>query len=485
MIEEILLNGLPALKMDKSSYLLYAPYKRTFVRIPKEVVDDPGIISQLKESGFFEFPLSFDTTDSVKVVLNVTKRCNLLCSYCWADSGPHANQIMSPETAVEIIRNLAKSNRIERIHFMGGEPTTNFETIKAVVTYLNDSGVDPLPIFYVTTNGVMSSNVRDWLIKNEFAFSISWDGIPVAHDKQRSYMSGRGSEDRVADSILGVAETGLPLRIRMTVSKLNLPYLYESVLWLADHSVEFVHLEAVAGDGRGSEFTQSYAPHPDEFADEFFRVVKLAEERGIWIMNSHLANLYTPRNHYCSALRNQVYNFNPDGSISHCYKVQGHNDRLANHFVLGEHQNNGKLITINQKKSVRLSSTNVSEYPECEDLSLKYLYSGGCPHRNLVATGARKLVDQNAREMSQLLLRRAIFHIYRRAQQGKTTALEGYIHFYRLLIHDRSMPSMQNNVAPDENNLISGCEQNPFQFTPIPIGYKSSSVGINAPDICI
>jgi len=487
MNNNILVEGLPALEINNNNYLVYSPYKKMFAKVPRKILNDFSAITQLRKYGLFYFPEPFETDNrSIIVVLNITKKCNLFCKYCWADSSPFVNEEMTPNTAVKIIRNLTAPNKIERIHFMGGEPTLNFEAIQRVVTCLEDFGVDPMPVFYITTNGVMAEGIQQWLIDKRFAFSISWDGLQKAHDKQRAYVTGKGTEDKVRTSILRVAEKGLPLKVRMTISKFNLPYLYESVHWLADHGVKFVHIEAVTADGRGSEFTKAYAPNYQEFVDEFFRVVDLADEKGFWIMNSHLANLYTPKSYYCSSLKRQIYNFNPDGSISHCHKVQSYNDSLADRFVVGHYHSNKGNIKIDEAKSVMLASIDVSKYHDFGDYFLKNFYSGGCPYRNLKATGSWSKVDPMIYKMNKVMLKKAILHIYKQALKGKTSALEGYIHFYRELVPDKNEGYKANNMFSEvSRSLHPYCASHSIKFVPIPMASPNQLVEIDACDICI
>ena len=90
---DILFEGLPALKRDGENYLIYSPYKKVFVNITRDALNTPDIIKGLKEDGIFDFPQP-QYTNSKRVVLTVTKRCNLFCKYCFANSGPHIKEEM-------------------------------------------------------------------------------------------------------------------------------------------------------------------------------------------------------------------------------------------------------------------------------------------------------------------------------------------------------------------------------------------------------
>ncbi len=487
MSEDILLQGLPAISIPDGQYIVYSPYQRAFARISNELVANPAVLSKLRMSGFFSEPRQpAPKSDAVKVVLNITKKCNLFCRYCWAESSPMQKSKMDPKTAINIINKLLTDYKLERIHFMGGEPTTNFRTIRAVTTHLLDASPENLPILYITTNGVMTASVRKWLIAHNFALSVSWDGLRKGNDNQRTYYDGRGAGREVEESICRFVDAGLHLRVRMTVSKLNLPYLYDSVSWLADVGAKYIHIEAVSADGRGQEFAQSFAPTTEEFTDEFYRIVELAEAKGVWLMNSHLANLYSPRDYYCQSLKNRALNFNPDGSISHCYKVQGRNEPLSGHFVVGCTESDGNNIVIDESKSSQLSHHGIKDYPICDDYYLRSFYSGGCPHRNLAATGSSSAIDPTSFSVSRALLRRAILHIYSRALEGKTSALEGYVHFYQALLPnspvDRTVCHNFSSTSPKLDNTF---DSKGICLTSVPISMDAQMTEVDACDICI
>jgi len=485
MNDDILLNGLPALKIDENTFLLYAPHKNVIISIPTEKIKDPDTIDYLRSMDIFKWSNTSYSNTAKNIVLNITNKCNLFCSYCWANSSPFSNKNMSPETALNIVKHYSDKEEIERIHFMGGEPTVNFETIKTVATFFHKQKTKNFPIYYITTNGVVGNRKLEWLIENNFAFSISWDGLLSSSLRQRVQVNGDNNDEITRETILKVANSELPLRVRMTVSNFNLDTLYESVSWLANNGVKYIHIEAVSPDGRGAEFSNNYAPAPEQFANEFFKIVKLAEEKNVWLMNSHLANLYSLRNYYCSSLTKQTYNINVDGSISHCYKTQSSKDKLSDFFVVGYHSSNGKSIKIDETHSSILSRINVEKYNECENSPLKNIYSGGCPYRNRSASNSSNKVDKRLFNTSRIILREAILHIYNRALRGKTTALEGYVKFYNNLRKPEENKYNKPNVRNKKFYTGKLRNNHSVKFIPIPVSFNNVNIDVDACDICI
>ncbi|NQT80783.1 MAG: radical SAM protein [Candidatus Aminicenantes bacterium] len=484
MNTDILVEGLPAIKINRKEYLIYAPYKNVFIELTKTQLSDVAKMSELREIGLFDFPkVAIPKEKSIKIVLNITNKCNLLCKYCWAKSSPSSKEVMSPKTAKKIVNKLSNSHLIDRIHFLGGEPTLNFKAIEAVVSHFVENEISPLPIFYITSNGVIARDKLDWLIKNKFVFSIAWDGIGKAHNDQRPLHENGKSEIIVRRTILRILhEKSSLLRVRMTISKVNLPYLYKSVDWLADNGVKYIHIEPVSPDGRGIEYARKYSVNPGEFVDEFFRVVNLAEKKQVWIMNSNLANLYAPRNYYCSALKHKVYNFNPDGSISHCYKVQNYHDPLAEKFIIGEYDDKCGVIKINRYKSNNLSALNISDNNDYKDFYLKNIYAGGCPYRSNIRQSTA--IINNTGDISNKLLRRAILHIYKRAINGQNSVLEGYLHFYGM-IEGNNAGKNRKKRTNESMRLMDILEKEKMKIIPILLTSKNQYIGIDACDICI
>ena len=484
MNTDILIENVPAVKVGQKKYLVYAPYKKVFIELPLDQLSNSDKIAELKRTGLFDFPkFALHAEKSIRIVLNITNKCNFVCKYCWAKSSPKRTEVMSPQTARNIVSELSVSQKINRIHFMGGEPTLNIETIKAVVSYFVENKISPLPIFYLTSNGALAQDKLDWLIRNKFVFSISWDGIGKAHDDQRPLSGNKESERIVRETIIKIIrDNNILLRVRMTISKMNLPYLYESVGWLADNGVKYIHIEPVSPDGRGIEYAKNNSVIPKEFVNEFFRIVDLAEEKQVWLMNSSLANLYTPRDYFCSALKHKVYNFNPDGSISQCYKVQNINDPLATKFVIGEYNDKWGVINIDRFKSNKLSAMSVSDNKDYKDFYLKYIYSGGCPYKSNICQSNK--IGNITDNINIKLLRRAILHIYKRAISGQNSVLEGYLHFYGM-IEGINEKKNRINRTNESMGTFKKSEKDNIKIIPILIKAKNQYIGIDACDICI
>ncbi|MCK5057940.1 MAG: radical SAM protein [Candidatus Aminicenantes bacterium] len=475
--DDLLIGTLPAIKKDKDEYLIFSPYHRIFIKLNVQQVRDKAVIKSLDKAGLFEIPDCSNEEslgrNKTRIVLTTTKKCNLYCKYCFARSGPNEKQEMSSGTATSIIKNISKSSDIERIHFTGGEPTLNFKVIKDVVSLLETKRNLAMPVFYITTNGIMPKSKLNWLIGKKFAFSVSWDGI---NDDQRTDTNGENSEKITKETIIKISKSGLPLRVRMAVSKKNLKLLFESVEWLVGNDIKFIHIDPIVPDGRGEEFVKKFGVDNEEFIDEFFRIVDFAEKNDVWILNSSLSNLFNPRGYYCTSFKDRINHFNPDGSISYCYRIQSTSDTFGDDFIIGDFGN--KNINICEEKAKKLSAIDVGDYPELEEDPYKYFFSSGCPVRNYSINKNWGNINENSLKLSKSMYRKAIFHLYDRASSNQRSALEGYLHFYKHLI-----PKVYLEKTPSKNETNYPLLSN--EITHMPGHFINQDVEIDACDICI
>jgi radical SAM protein with 4Fe4S-binding SPASM domain len=403
-------------------------------------MQDQKVIGELIQKGFIQ-PFSTAISHSVKqnknkhiLVFVITKRCNLKCSYCFANSSPKHREKMEPKTAVSIFKKMSQIHDISMVHFIGGEPTLNFTVIRKVKEIADKLNI--FPKFYITTNGTSSVYILDWLVDNRFTLKVSWDGL-MAQKIARPLIGGQDSGPKVERTIEHLVNRGARFCIRITATKSNLSNLVESIQWLAEHGVKYIHIEPMSPDGRGAD-VQGDVPEPAEFESQFSRIIALAEEKKFWVMNSALGNLFSPSDYFCCSPRDRVHHFNPDGSISACYKVDDKTNSLANYFIKGNYEiiENRCEIQWKEKTISRLLRLDSSYYASCRSCFLRYVCSGGCPHCNLGGVRSGE-IDPRMCEIRRRILRKAILHLYERAKKGERSCLEGIEKFY----HEDSLES--------------------------------------------
>ena len=152
-----------------------------------------------------------------QLVLQVTQKCNLRCSYC-VYSGDyknrnHSQKEMSWETAKEAVDYLyghSMSSEDIYISFYGGEPLLMFRLIKEVVEYVKREYCQRTVHFNLTTNGTLfTPEIVQYFIKNNIQIMFSLDGPKEVHDKNRIFAgSNRGSFEKLRDSMKMIYSMG-------------------------------------------------------------------------------------------------------------------------------------------------------------------------------------------------------------------------------------------------------------------------------------
>lgn len=194
------------------------------------------------------------------ISLNVSARCNLRCSYCYAGYGAYGEKegLMDKGTAFEAIRfftSKLKAKDAFHIQFFGGEPLMNFELIKEVVSYTKDikrkRGISFS--YSVSTNGTLfEKRIVRFLRGNRFRVSVSIDGLAEIHDRNRTYPDGRGSFAEVKKGIELLCSNGIkdPCA-RVTVADTGLDFVrtYRVLREMGFSSVHFTPRTYPGGNG--------------------------------------------------------------------------------------------------------------------------------------------------------------------------------------------------------------------------------------------
>jgi uncharacterized protein len=189
--------------------------------------------------------------------LNVSSRCNLSCSYCYAARGSFEGAQAEPmswptaKTAIDALLVRADPAAPVTIGFLGGEPFANRTLLHACVHYGSEQGRHRgLDVrFSVTTNGTLLRSEDMALVRaHRFAVTVSIDGGMEVQDRQRP-AAGRkptGSFERLRQAIGPLlAEPGstkIAARATVTRNDLDLAQRFADILRLGFPEVGFAPL---------------------------------------------------------------------------------------------------------------------------------------------------------------------------------------------------------------------------------------------------
>lgn len=230
----------------------------------------------------------------MNLVLSLTERCNLRCTYCYykvsheARSLVMSNEIMEAAIRLAFERTLFLGQRFLNITFFGGEPLLCMESIRRGVEFAKSlvagrfgdgfevGAPTSAPIspkfrlrFAVNTNGtLLDDSIIEYLKREKFRIYLSLDGPEAHHNVCRKQVGGAGSFKLIEPHIPALRK--LDTVLLSVVTRENMHSLSEAVRWI--HAQGFRNMTtAVDFDGKwtGEEF--------DVLAAEY---VKMAE---FWI----------------------------------------------------------------------------------------------------------------------------------------------------------------------------------------------------------
>ena len=183
-----------------------------------------------------------------KLTLQVTQNCNLRCQYCIYSENSnlyqrvHSKNAMTLETAKKAIlfyRQHAKDNKRISIGFYGGEPLLEFPLIVNAVAYAKEVFSGRHISFHITTNATLiSDEIIDFLIENDFSLTFSIDGPKNVQDRNRVFPNGNGSYDVVIGNIKKMYQKSPDLVKRASISMvISQNQCYKELLELFDEPV--------------------------------------------------------------------------------------------------------------------------------------------------------------------------------------------------------------------------------------------------------
>lgn len=190
---------------------------------PRETV--PRVLPQVG------FPLT-------TMVLNVTNKCNLACTYCYeygedkivdtaCDPAP---AYMSEETArksVDFMFDQSGALPVAHLTFFGGETLLNFKVLKKTLAYARERAGSlgkELDVSLTTNATLLRDEVIEWLAENHVGVTISIDGPKETQDKFRVFKNGAGTYEHVLPKIKRLLERhrSRPIGARVTLTRQTL-----------------------------------------------------------------------------------------------------------------------------------------------------------------------------------------------------------------------------------------------------------------------
>jgi uncharacterized protein len=310
--------------------------------------------------------------------LNLTRNCNMTCTYCYVANKEHDTAPMDWETAGKAIEKFFQLQRkhgqeTATIRFFGGEPLLNWKVLRQALHYIDEIRGDILVSYLLNTNGT--------LLRQEMAKELAWyqvdviislDGTQESHDKFRRFKKGGGSFDRTERAIDLCLMNHCRVTIDTTLGDHNNDNLKDLIDYLAAKAEKFGNPITLALQ----PMTMGYQDEHDtarlnQKVEKLVGAFRYASDSGLkprGLVSFPYSRIFgrVPIGKYCNAAGKEL-SVNPDGNIYPCGALET------------------KLGTIDDMKSIfqkepylSLTRRGIGTIPSCKGCEIEVFCAGGC-----------------------------------------------------------------------------------------------------------
>lgn len=298
----------------------------------------------------------FDT-----IYYNITKKCNMHCSYCYSHS---ENIDISKEQNDIILKKLVKLN-CRSIALIGGEPMCNsnfWEILESIKSIPNISEIT------IVTNGTLIDKQNISLLNDpRICLQISLDDI---NEEDNAKTRGYGQLTKVFDILPDLIQAKINIRIMKVLTRESIKTSEKFYHFFHQKGISagFFIVKKVSDDMKPTidqlrqllDFLQS---HYNIDVTEAFEIVKFAD-------NMMFGNEGFPVTH-CGAGITSL-SIHPDGNVYPCVKRYGETDLITNIF------NTEAVYDILIHRKELIKKDLVDNNKSCQKCELKYFCGGGC-----------------------------------------------------------------------------------------------------------
>ena len=190
------------------------------------------------------------------LVLSLTGQCNYACKYCYA--AYHDAHYLTSENAIKALEiavtHNTKANAMEPfiLQFSGGEPLLNWETLQAVVEYVETKHI-PAQLQVQTNGSLLTDAIAKYLYTHKVGIGVSLDGRPKVNDRQRLTKSGASAAMLTIKGIEVLKRNNIACGVTCVVTSENVDEL-DGIVELAYYlgNVRRLGFDLLRYQGRGS-----------------------------------------------------------------------------------------------------------------------------------------------------------------------------------------------------------------------------------------
>lgn len=317
--------------------------------------------------------------------------CNLRCRYCAYSSKENSEFCLQFKQVQVFIKDIIRRKTINKLitkqntplHIDmtgGGEPTYDWSFLVKIVTYIHDEcnrvGI-PFTLG-MTTNGVLTDEQIDFIIKHFNKLMVSYDGLPEIQNQNRCSLTRKNVNSIVEHTIYRLSKSNIELTVRTTIWQEHFSLLqdmYNHVLSIVAPNGRVIwSVWPTQSEGRALLFSSE---RKVSLTKDFLKICMNLKKQNAIKSNSPIKNIEFPVfvnsscEMFCGAPSIVCEWLLPDASIVTC--VESPIGKVTIGKVLDD-----KVEYYNEYSDVLLKTTQ-KKYTECRNCIAFYFCRGGCP----------------------------------------------------------------------------------------------------------
>jgi uncharacterized protein len=372
-----------------------------------------------------------------RLTLHVSNTCNLGCGYCYASGGDYGlgRKLMKSDQALDLLAKAFDVFDIDLLMFFGGEPSLNVDVITDCCLFVRELHrrelISELPRFAVISNFAGAGPRFDQFLavckQFNIAVTVSIDGPPEIHNKNRPTLSGKGSYDRVRDNFLRAKEAGIEVGIECTYSKqqseLGISVVDLMKFFYEEFGERHTHIAPASCSPISSE-RSTIQDLIDAYCEAIkFMIETLDTPEYLSIdMNEQLIRTIAeqePISNYCPA-GNSELTIGPEGELYPCFMFVGHSE-----FKMGPIGEDKWLSSRGAEILGKIQRNGKKDHPVCQNCWARNVCSG-CIGGDYLETNSLAVKPQCA-----MIMGTAAEAIVRLAEKGQGLPIGEYGNSHR------------------------------------------------------
>lgn len=214
--------------------------------------------------------------------------CNLRCTYCRdRDFDQDGRRVMTTRVLQALIESLAQlSQKSQRIHWLGGEPTLAGLDFFEEAIELQQKQTNTQWINSIQTNATLINPIwASFLRAHNFRVGVSIDGTSQTHDADRINLTGHGSYTKAMNGVEFLREAGIYPSVICVVTKQNAEMGAQMLRGLVESgftSIAFNAFYNTATDNKPDPFAVSSSMWT-HFLKEIFKEWVKINRADVWV----------------------------------------------------------------------------------------------------------------------------------------------------------------------------------------------------------